>query len=108
MTSPLVLAAIEGGVVPEAGEEAGEETGLPVSDEPPALDDRPAVLSAPAESVTAGSGLLHIEAEALSAGGSYFAREAVIALNRREALPYRLRLWRRGARILFPAPEEAR
>ncbi|MHA1527682.1 MAG: hypothetical protein ACTSVG_01575, partial [Alphaproteobacteria bacterium] len=68
----------------------------------------PVVLGEPSEPARGFSGLIHIEAEALSDGGSHFAREAVIALNRREAAAYRLRLWRRGVRVLFPAPEEAR
>ena len=61
-----------------------------------------------AEPLRAFSGLLHSEAEALSDGGSYCAREAVIALERRGALSYRVRLWRRGARVLFPVTEEVR
>ncbi len=72
------------------------------------LGDSPAILGEPAEPAKRVSGLLHVEAEAVSAGGSYFAREAVIVLNRREARPYRFRLWRRGARVLVPALEEAR
>ena len=74
----------------------------------PTLGGSPMVLSQPAEPMQAFSGLLHIEAEALSDGGSYFAREAVIALERRGALSYRVRLWRRGARVLFPVTEEVR
>jgi general secretion pathway protein K len=111
-TSPLVLAAIEGSVLDEpADEPAVEPAGgarLTATVEAPTLGGSPVVLDEAAESARGSSGLLHIEAEALSDGGSYFAREAVIALNRREAGAYRLRLWRRGARVLFPAPAEAR
>ena len=39
---------------------------------------------------------------------TYFAREAVIALNRCQASPYRLRLWRRGNRVLFSTLEDDR
>ena len=106
VTSPLVLAAIEGGVLAEA--EPGYEADIPATDETPVLGDSPAILREPDEPMTAFSGLLHIEAEAVSAGGSHFAREAVITLNRRRELSYRLRLWRRGARVLFPAPVDAR
>ncbi len=102
--SPLVLAAIEGRefVEPEDVED------IAASDETQALDDRPAALGEPAEPAKGFSGLLRVEAEGLSAGGSHFAREAVIVLSRRKALAYRLRLWRRGARALFPVPEDAR
>ncbi len=105
--SPLALAAIEGREFVEPGdvEDVSETV------ETLALGNRPAVLSEPAEPAEAARGsprVLHIEAEAVSAGGSYFAREAVIALDRRETLGYRLRLWRRGTRVLFPVPEEAR
>ena len=62
-----------------------------LDDETPVLGDRPAVLREPDEPMKAFSGLLHIEAEAVSAGGSHFAREAVVALERRRALSYRLR-----------------
>ncbi len=106
VTSPLVLAATEGSVLAEA--EPGDEADIPATDEAPELGDRPAVLREPDEPMKAFSGLLHIEAEAVNAGGSHFAREAVIALERRKALSYRLRLWRRGARALFPVLEEAR
>ena len=106
VTSPLVLAAIEGGVLDEA--EPEDEADISATDEPPVLGDSPAILREPDEPMRASSGLLHIEAEALSAGGAHFAREAVIALERRGALSYRLRLWRRGARVLFPAPVDAR
>ena len=104
VASPLVLAAVEGRefVAPEDGED------VRATDETQALDDRPAVLGEPTESTTGVSGLIHVEAEALSAGGSHYAREAVIALNRRRELAYSPRLWRRGARVLFPALEEAR
>jgi len=108
VTSPLVLAATEGrGLEPPEGE-PGEAADVSPADEAPALSDRPVILHEPDEPAQAFSGLLHIEAEAVSAGGSYFAREAVVALERRKALSYRLRLWRRGARALFPAPAEAR
>jgi len=108
VTSPLVLAAIEGSALAEPAGEPADEANLPATVETPTLGGSPVVLGEPAEPTRGFSGLIHIEAEALSDGGSYFAREAVIALNRREALPYSLRLWRRGARVLFPAPEEAR
>ncbi len=105
VTSPLVLAAIEGGTLAEPVDEPADEA----DEETPALGDSPSVLrEAAAEPARRFSGLIHIEAEALSAGGAYFAREAVIALNRRQALPYRLRLWRRGTRVLFSALEDAR
>ncbi|MFQ5567893.1 MAG: general secretion pathway protein GspK [Paracoccaceae bacterium] len=106
VTSPLVLAAIEGGVLAEA--EPGDEADIPATGETPELGDRPAVLREADEPMRAFSGLLRIEAEAISAGGSHFAREAVIALERRRELSYHLRLWRRGARVLFPVPEQAR
>ena len=80
----------------------------PPTAEPQVLGDSPLVLNAPAQPMTAFSGLLHIEAEAVSAGGSHFAREAVVALERRKTLAYRLRLWRRGVRVLFPASDQAR
>jgi len=111
-TSPLVLAATEGGAFAEPTDEPVDEpagrAGLTATVERPTLDGSPVVLDEAADPARRSSGLLHIEAEALSDGGSYFAREAVIALGRRESLPYRLRLWRRGVRVLFPAPEEAR
>ena len=112
VTSPLVLAATGGVVLDEPLDEpADEPTGrapLTATVEAPTLGGSPMVLSQPAEPMRAFSGLLHIEAEALSDGGSYFAREAVIALERRGALSYRVRLWRRGARVLFPVTEEVR
>ncbi len=104
VTSPLVLAATEGRALPEPG----DEPDTPATVETEDLRDSPAILGEPAEPTRGSSGLIHIEAEALSAGGSHFAREAVIALERRGALPYRLRLWRRGPRVLFPALDEAR
>ena len=100
---PLVLAAIE-------GRELGEPEDLeddPATDEKPVLGDSPAAFGELAEPTKGFSSLLRVEAEALSAGGSYYAREAVIALNRRAELAYRLRLWRRGARALFPALQDA-
>ncbi len=112
VTSPLVLAATEGSVLDEPVDEPAEapagETRLTATVEKPTLGGSPVVLDEAADPARRSSGLLHIEAEALSDGGSYFAREAVIALKRRGALPYQLRLWRRGVRVLFPAPEEAR
>ncbi len=112
VTSPLVLAAIEGVVLDEPVDEPPDEpagqASLTATVEAPTLGGSPAVLDEAAEPSRGFSGLIHIEAEALSDGGSYFAREAVIALSRRDALSYRLRLWRRGARVLFPVPEEAR
>ena len=112
VTSPLVLAATEGVVLDEPVDEPPDEpagrAGLTATVEVPTLGGSPIVLDEAAEPSRGFSGLLHIEAEALSDGGSYFAREAVIALNRRDALSYRLRLWRRGTRVLFPVPEEAR
>ena len=112
VTSPLVLAATEGSALAEPLDEPADQpadrANLTATVEIPTLGGSPVVLGEPAEPTRGFSGLLHIEAEALSDGGSYFAREAVIALNRREALPYRLRLWRRGARVLFPALEDTR
>jgi general secretion pathway protein K len=108
VTSPLVLAATEGSALAEPADEPGDEADLPATVETPTLGGSPAVLGEPAEPARGFSGLIHIEAEAMSAGGSHFAREAVIALNRRGALPYRIRLWRRGVRVLFPALEETR
>ncbi len=101
---PLVLAAIEARVLVEPAD--AEDS--PATDETPALGDSPAVLGETTEPTMSVSGLIHVEAEALSAGGSYYAREAVIVLNRREGVAYRFRLWRRGARVLFPALEEGR
>ena len=100
---PLVLAAIEGRefVEPEDAED------VPAAGETPAMADSPAVLGETTESTTSGSGLIRVEAEALSAGGSYYAREAVMVLGRRTGLAYQLRLWRRGARVLFPASQDA-
>jgi general secretion pathway protein K len=110
--SPLVLAAIQGRPLDEAeGDPANEpanEAQNPTTAEPQVIGDSPVVLNAPAEPMTAFSGLLHIKAEAVSAGGSHFAREAVVALERRKVFAYRLRLWRRGARVLFPASDQAR
>jgi general secretion pathway protein K len=100
---PLVLAATEGRRLGETGGEPESEDELPTTSEAPVLGDRPAALSTPAEPMKVFSGLLRIEAEAMSAGGSHFAREAVVALERRKLLAYRLRLWRRGSRVLFPA-----
>ena len=94
--------------VDEPADDPVDKANLTATVEIPTLGGSPIVLGEPAEPTRGFSGLLHIEAEALSDGGSYFAREAVIALNRREALPYRLRLWRRGARVLFPALEDTR
>jgi hypothetical protein len=112
VTSPLVLAAIEGGGLDEPADEPVDEpaggAGLTATVERPTLGGSPVVLDEAADPARRSSGLIRIEAEALSDGGSYFAREAVIALNRRGDLPYQLRLWRRGVRVLFPAPEEAR
>jgi hypothetical protein len=104
VTSPLVLAATEGRALPGPGDEPDTPATVEMQD----LGDSPAILGEPAEPAKRVSGLLHVEAEAVSAGGSYFAREAVIVLNRREARPYRFRLWRRGARVLFSTLEEVR
>lgn len=101
--SPLVLAAIEG----REFAEPDDVQDVRANGETLALGDSPAVLGESAESTKGVSGLVHVEAEALSAGGSYYAREAVMALHRRKGLAYSLRLWRRGARVLFPALEEA-
>jgi general secretion pathway protein K len=101
---PLVVAATEGRVL----DETGDEPALPETDEARELGDSPALPGDSAEPSRVVSGLLHIEAEAVSAGGAHFAREAVVALERRKALAYTLRLWRRGARVLFPAPENVR
>ncbi len=110
VTSPLVLAATEGSVLAEdePADEPADEANLPATVETPTLGGSPVVLGELAESTRGSSRLIHIEAEALSDGGSHFSREAVIALERRRALPYRLRLWRRGPRVLFPALDEAR
>ena len=98
--TPLVLAAIEGRVLGgEPEDAAGDESEV-------VLSENPSLLGEPAEPMQVFSGLLHIEAEAVSAGGAHFAREAVVALERRKALSYHLRLWRRGDRILFPVPSE--
>ncbi len=106
VTSPLVLAATEGSVLAE--DEPADEANLPATVETPTLGGSPVVLGEPAEPTRGSSRLIHIEAEALSDGGSHFSREAVIALERRGVRPYRLRLWRRGPRVLFPALDEAR
>jgi len=110
VTSPLVLAATEGSVLAEdePADEPADEANLPATVETPTLGGSPVVLGEPAESTRGSSRLIHIEAEALSDGGSHFSREAVIALERRGVRPYRLRLWRRGPRVLFPALDEAR
>ena len=110
VTSPLVLAATEGSVLDEPADEPAEvpAASLTATVEAPTLGGSPAVLGEAAKPTRGVSGLIHIEAEALSDGGSHFAREAVIALERRGALSYRLRLWRRGARVLFPVPDQAR
>jgi len=100
--SPLVLAATEERVLGGADDQAAN----PVADETPVLGDSPVRLGAPEEPTRVISGLLHIEAEAVSAGGAHFAREAVVALERRRELSYSLRLWRRGIRVLFPVSDD--
>jgi len=103
--SPLVLAASQGREFVEPAD--GEDD--PATGETPALGDRPTALGESAEPAKGFSGLIRIEAEARSAGGSYYAREAVIMLGGGKGGPaYRLRLWRRGERVLFPAAHEAR
>lgn len=70
------------------------------------LSDTPALLVAPPGEAARGSGLYRIHAEALSAGGAHFTREAVIALKTRAApVPYEVRLWRPGPRRLFALPQ---
>jgi general secretion pathway protein K len=98
--SPLVLAAIEGRLV--------EEGDTPATLEAQDLGDRPAAIGETEEPAGIASGLLRIEAEAMSASGSYFAREAVVALTLGKTQPYRIRLWRRGRRVLFPVMNDVR
>jgi len=71
------------------------------------LGDSPAILDEAGDGQGARSGLVRIEAEAATEGGAYFAREAVVTLRGRGDRPYRLRLWRRGVRSLFPATAAA-
>ncbi len=106
VASPLVVAATEGRVIADAdGGSGGGAISVEVESAEP-LGDSPEAMGEPGEVQARVSGLLRIEAEALSAGGSYFAREAVVALSGRGLPPYRLRLWRRGARTLFPIDHE--
>lgn len=100
---PLALAATEGRV-PDQTEAPSADT---EGNETPVLGDSPNLLGEPAEPAQVISGLLHIEAEAVSAGGAHFAREAVVALEHSRDPSYSLRLWRRGVRELFPVPEDA-
>lgn len=104
---PLSLAAIEGRALTDTGDGSADDGGILTAAEAAELGDSPTVIGATEEPARAFSGLLHIEAEAVSAGGSHFAREAVVALERRRAFAYRLRLWRRGTRVLFPALDQS-
>ena len=94
---PLVRAAMN---VAELSASKMPATRLEVPDTE--LTDSPTLLSAQAGQASRGSGLYRIYAEALTAGGSHFTREAVVLLKgRRDRLPYDVRLWRRGTRLLF-------
>ena len=99
---PLVLAAIEGRTLDDAVPEPEDAP----ADDAPVLDETPTPLSEADEPMQTRSGLLHIEAEALSAGGAHFAREAVVGLQRRTGFSHHLRLWRRGVRVLFPISDD--
>ncbi len=56
---------------------------------------------------TAGNGTVLIHAEAMTAGGSVFVREAVIRISLEQSPPYVVLAWRQGARWLFPLDEGA-
>ncbi|MDQ2090848.1 type II secretion system protein GspK [Marimonas arenosa] len=95
---PLVRAAVNAADISTS---AMPNTYLEVPAE--GLTEAPTLLSAPPGPGTRGSGVYRIQAEALTAGGSHFAREAVVALrSKRQKVPYDVRLWRRGARLHFP------
>jgi general secretion pathway protein K len=98
VASPMVPAAIEGRQVEDGDTPEIPDVGV--------VGDQPTAIGETEEPAGRASALLRIEAEALSAGGSYFAREAVIALTRGKTQPYQTRLWRRGVRILFPVTQE--
>ena len=51
------------------------------------------------------SGLVRVQAEALTASGAHFAREAVILLPLSGAPDFQTRMWRRGERRLFSETE---
>ncbi|MHA1528655.1 MAG: general secretion pathway protein GspK, partial [Alphaproteobacteria bacterium] len=78
VTSPLVLAATEGGALAEPVDEPVDEpaagAGPTAAVVRPTLGGSPVVLGEPSEPARGFSGLIHIEAEALSDGGSHFAR----------------------------------
>ncbi|HSF94353.1 MAG TPA: hypothetical protein VLA52_04940 [Thermohalobaculum sp.] len=101
--SPLVGAAIEG----RADVDLDAAEPVPELGQLDELGDNPAAFGEPDEPAGVASPLVHIEAEAATAGGTFYAREAVIALNNRGDPPYQIRLWRRGVRSLFPVASEA-
>lgn len=75
----------------------------PAPDAPPAsTGGTPEILVADEERLPASSGLLRIQAESLTSGGSHFARDALVELPRRTDQAYVIHEWRRGTRTLFP------
>lgn len=99
--SPLVRAALDGESVIAAGDGAGPASGG-IAD-----GDTPSIIADPAAPTGQVSGLMRVQAEALSAGGAHFARDAVVGVYDRLGVSYQVRLWQRGERRLFPiAPEE--
>lgn len=65
------------------------------------------LLSGSDEKPNAGNGSVLIHAEAMTAGGSVFVREAVVRLSLEQSPPYVTLAWRQGARWLFPLEPSA-
>jgi len=90
---PLVIAALEGNVLEDSGSAATDP------ETPETLDTRPG------GAVRRGrrrNHLVRFHSEARAIGGSVFAREAVILVQRRRiGATYQIWLWRRGERRLF-------
>lgn len=60
------------------------------------------LLSGDDEKPTSGNGNVLIHAEAMTADGSVFVREAVVRLSLEQSPPYVTLAWRQGTRWLFP------
>ena len=107
--SPLVLAATEGDVLEGDLAEALNDRLPPRADDMQSLEESPTILRAPATRHDPVSwDLLRIEAEAVTPDGFHFSREAVIEFGTRNRAPWEFHHWRRGKRVLFPAPPEPR